>query len=181
MRWIGSDRIGSDWIGLQIALDGPCRGKADAAQSRNTETWTVSALCVFFCCVLCVLTCGAHTGGGEGLRGNRMDNCVEFCGLLFSVLFYLPCLSDRQLYPFRYSCSWCSLAEKISRVYWCWCLYSMCFLSVRTVQQKVSHAYCAVEIPEAHLNNGLAENCEIKKHLGALFALRWLITSYNTM
>ena len=37
LRCIGSGRI---WP--QIALDGPCRGKADAAQSRNSESWTVS-------------------------------------------------------------------------------------------------------------------------------------------
>lgn len=34
---------------MQIALDGPCRGKAAAVQSRNSESWTVRIVLLYRC------------------------------------------------------------------------------------------------------------------------------------
>ena len=50
---------GAAVVVMQIALDGPCGDKADAAQRVRSETWTVSVIC--------------HQGGGMGVGSVNMS------------------------------------------------------------------------------------------------------------
>lgn len=60
---------------MQIALDGPCRGKAEPTQRRNSETWTVGFLIYHD-----IERKGGGSAGRRGPGGRRVAACLRAVG-----------------------------------------------------------------------------------------------------